>query len=72
MIYRRRNNKTGYSISLLRQHLKIEFGKRVLYVNFDLGLGKPFGSLIRVFDNKGAERVTHHRRRDRQTVSRCA
>lgn len=68
MIYRRRVRKTGYSVRILTQHIKIELGKRVLYVPFDLGLGKPFHSLLRVFDRRGSETVTHVRRRDRRTV----
>lgn len=67
MIYRRRITKTGYSVRLLRLHLKLEFGKHVLYVPF-LGVGKRLHTLRSVVDKRGLETVTHLRRRDRETV----
>ena len=70
MIYRHRRKKSGYSIGLLRQHIKIEFGRRVVYVPFNLGLAKPFHSLLSVLDSKGQERVTHIRRKGRMTIGK--
>ena len=70
MIYRKRIRKTGYGVSLLRQHVKVEFGKRVLYLPFDIGIGKPFGSLRALFDTRRGEFVVHNRRRDMVTVPR--
>lgn len=72
MIYRKRIRKTGYGVRLLTQYIKLEFGKRVLYLPFDLGLGKPFGSLRALLDTKRGELVVHNRRRDMITVPRDA
>ena len=67
MIYRRRIRKSGYGVTLLPLHLKIEFGKRVLYIPF-LGIGKPLHNLRAVIDRQGVETVAHVRRRDRVTI----
>jgi hypothetical protein len=72
MIYRKRIRKTGYGVRLLTQYIKLECGKRVLYIPFNLGLGKPFGSLRALVDNRRGEFVVHARRRDRMTVGRFA
>jgi hypothetical protein len=68
MIYRKRIRKTGYSIKLLPLFLKIEFGKRVLYLPF-LGVGKQLHNLRLIVDRRGIETVAHQRRRDRVTIS---
>ena len=69
MIYRNRVKKSGYSIKLLPNNLKIELGKRVWYFPF-MGVGKPLHTLIGIKDVKGNESVTHTRRKDRVTVNR--
>lgn len=70
MIYRKRIRKTGYGVRLLTQHVKIECGKRVLYLPFNLGIGKPFGSLRALVDTRRGEYVVHNRRRDMVTIPR--
>lgn len=70
MIYRKRVKKTGYSISLTSQFLKVELHKHVWYFKF-LGVGKPFHhTLKRITDNQGLETVTHIRLRYRRTVNK--
>lgn len=70
MIYRKRIRKTGYGVRLLTQHIKLECGKRVLYLPFNLGIGKPFGSLRALVDTRRGEYVVHNRRRDMVTIPR--
>lgn len=70
MIYRKRVKKSGYSLSLLENNLKIEFGKRVLYIPF-LGVGKKMHTLKHIIDTaKGGEVVAHVRRKDKVTVGK--
>jgi hypothetical protein len=70
MIYRKRIRKSGYSISLLPLHVKLELGRRVWYFNF-YPCGKKWSSAMqKIKDVCGVETVTHTRKRDRVTVDR--
>ena len=68
MIYRKRIKKSGLSLRLLPNNIKLELGKHVWYFPF-LGV-KPLHTLLGIKDVRGNETVTHVRRKERVTVNR--
>jgi len=73
MIYRKRIKKSGLSVSLTSQFLKVEVFKRVWYFNLpnSISFGPKFHPTFKgVKDIQGQETVTHTRLRYRKTVDR--